>query len=316
MARTSYVEIPEPQIDNYWGALQVGDRYTFPRVTRKSAFLSRIKIKGLNKRTYLRAISAVWELFSAQLKQDWKDVDPHLQKHGWRTFVADKSERIKLGIPGNATPNQYHQGLVGSIDIQEPANEVKLVQLHPSQYWVNTKVSGKKAMYQPVSVTEALSLPLKISFNYKSDLISTEEIIAWGYGERIYGETLYGDDGISESFVKFYARVRHFYQGRNIDTDLVIDIPLISDWALVENTLSKVLGEVSSYNLYIYLNKVRGILLFDNVKSEHGAQNWVRDTYCEDISKTFTRAFYQIPKHWAAITLPAGATYNSKYPEE
>jgi len=293
MARATYVEIPEAQIDSYWGALQPGDRYTFSRIVRKNVFFSREKIKGLLARSYLPAIKEIWAGFTTEQKAAWKSVDPHPQKHGWRTFVEDQSQRIKYGLPGVSTPSIYHNGLVGAINIVEPADEAKLVQLHPSQYWVYTKVTGKKSMYQPVSVTELLYLPLKITISYKSDLEST-------------------GDG---SFVKFYATVRHFYQGQNLDTDLVIDIPLVSEWASQDATLSSVLGEVSSYNLFIHLYKVRGTFLFDNVKAEHSAQNWARDPYCKNIAQTFTRAFYQIPKHWASVILPAGADYDSYYPE-
>jgi len=293
MARSTYIEIPEAQIDLYWSALQVGDRYIFSRVIRKNAFFSRAKIEKLTSKSYLPTIKELWAGFSTEQKTAWKNIDPHPQKHGWRTFVADQSQRIKLGLSGTATPNTHHQDLVGAINIEAPADEAKLVQLHPSQYWVNTRVTGKKSMYQPTSVTELLVLPLKISISYKSNLTST------GTG----------------SFAKFYAEVRHFYQGQNLETKLEINIPLSSDWATSDATLSNVLGEASSYNLYIHLYKVRGTLLFDNVKAEHSGSNWARDTYCKNIAQQFTKAFYQIPKHWAAVILPDGADYDSIYPE-
>ncbi len=292
MARTTFVEIPPALEDSFWGQLQTGDRFTIPRITRKSVFFGRKKIAGLTSRSYLPAISILWAGFTDQEKQDWKDADPHTNQHGWRTFVADQSKRIKFGIPGVATPSTLHQDMVGAIIIAAPAEEVKLAQYHPSQYWVNTKVQGTKSMYEPVSVTEAVALPLKITINYKSDLVST------GPG----------------SIAKFYATVLHSYQGENIETNLEIDIPLNSAWATQNITLTDVLGEIISYNLYIHLDKVTGTLLFDNPKVEHSGQNWMRDPFCKDISKAFTRAFYQIPKHWVAEELPVGTSYNSIYP--
>lgn len=473
MARTSFVEITPGLEEKYWAGLLPGDRFTLPRITRKSSFFSRKKIAGLTAKSYLPTCSELWKEFTDQQKADWKAIDPHPQKHGWRTFIADQSVRIKYGISGTATPNQYHQDWIGAIVIEAPASEAKIAQYHPAQYYVYQKVVGKKAMYEPVSVTEALALPLKITLNYKSNLISTGE----------------------GAFAKLYATVRHFYQGQNLDTDLVINIP--TDLAFIDNfdsyndgqldgqggwsgdsdfivgadykysnsgkgvkgsggvygdttiahttgskakgrlsfkcqpkatnktfgiyltssggvagyymftesgsvlywngseykeikssysanqwyhcqiewdadkgangeirykiddedwtawdtpavafntiegavmymaspdslgwfddfedewetdntTLTSVLGVVSSYNLYIHLYNVTGTLLCDNIKAEHSAQNWVRDTYCKDISKAFTRAFYQIPQNWAAITLPSGAAYSSKYPD-
>jgi len=292
MVRVTYLTISESQVEKYWGQLQAGDRYISSRVVRKNVFFSRAKIKGLTARSYLPIIKDLWANFTDEQRQAWKDIDSHSQQHGWRTFVADQSKRIKFGYGGTATPNQYHQDMVGAINVESPAEECKIVQLHPSQYWVNTKVSGRKNMYQPVSVTESLALPLKITINFKSDLTSTG----------------------SGSFAKFYALVRHFYQGVNRETALEIDIPLQNAWTSDNITLSEVLGAVSSYNLYIHIYKARGTLWFDNVKAEHGGQNWVRDPYCKKIAQQFTRAFYQIPRHWAPITLPAGADYESVYP--
>lgn len=292
MARTNYLDLPAGQEELYFSGLQSGDRFTFPRIVRKNAFFSRKKIAGLTAKSYLPIISDLWENFTDEQKDAWKDVDPHTRQHGWRTFVADQSKRIKFGYSGMATPNEYHQDLVGAINIESPAEEVKIAQYHPAYYYIQKKIQGTKNSYEPVMVTEEVSLPIKITINYKSNLTST------GAG----------------SFAKFYATVRHFYQGRDIDTDLEIDIPLSGGWAKLEETLSVVLGEVVGYTLFIHLYKVTGTLWFDNIKVEHSGQNWARDTYCKDISQEFTRAYYQVPKNWAPITLPAGTDYDSVYP--
>ena len=292
MARTNYLDLPAGQEDLYYSNLQSGDRFVFPRIVRKNKFFSRKKIKGLKAKSYLPAISELWGNFTDQQKQDWKDIDPRTRQHGWRMFVSDQSKRIKFDYPGTATPNEYHQNLVGGIDIESPAEEVKIAQYHPAYYYIRKKIQGTKNTYEPVMVTEQVSLPLEISINYKSDLTST------GAG----------------SFCKFYATVRHFYQGRDIDTDLILDIPLSGGWATLNETLSVVLGEIVGYTLFIHLYKVTGTLLFDNIKAEHSGQNWCRDTYCKDISQIFTRAYYQVPKNWAPITLPTGTDYDSLYP--
>jgi len=245
MARVSFIDVPESLEELYWAGLQSGDRFTIPRIIRKSAFFSREKIANLTAKSYLPICSELWKGFTDQQKEDWKNVDPGPHPHGWRTFVADQSKRIKFGIEGVATPNQYHQDMVGAIIIEAPADEVKLIQYHPAQYYVSHKVTGKKSMYEPVSVTEALALPLKITLNFKSDLVSTIEIINWGYGEKIYGEAIYGEDGIGNPFAKFYAKVLYFYQGQNLYEYLEINIPLQSDWASANATLSEVLGLAS-----------------------------------------------------------------------
>lgn len=293
MAKTSVLEVTPELEEKYWGGLQTPERFVIPRIRIKVVILSRKKVEGLTGRSYLPACSTVWRGFTSQQKQDWKDIDPHPQKHGWRTFVADKCKRIKFGLPGEATPNEFHQDMVGKLLIEAPAEEIKLIQPHPNFYWVNRKVTGKKGMYEPVKVDEAFALPLKITISYKSDLTST------GGG----------------SFARFYATIRHLYQAQNLSHDEIIEIPLVASWTKQEATVTSLLGVAISYNLYIHLYKVRGTLLIDNVKAEHSASNWARDTYCKKIEQDFTRGFYQIPKHWAPITLPDGAGYKSIYPE-
>jgi len=292
MARTVYLDVPDGQEELYYKGLQSGDRFTFPRITRKSAFFSRYKKLKLTAKSYLPTIGALWQNFTNEQKANWKAVDPYEHPNGWRAFVADQSKRIKFGHAGTATPNEYHQDMVGALVIEAPAEEIEIAQYHPAQYYVYQKVQGKKAMYNPVSVEEYLTLPFEISLNYKSNLVSTGE----------------------GSFAKFYAQVRHYYQGQNLDKNLEIDLDLQTDWKSDSAILSSALGEVAGYTLFIHLYKMTGLFLFDNIKAEHTSQNWLRDTRCKDISQGFTKAFYQVPRNWGAVTVPPGTDFDSIYP--
>jgi len=291
MSKVTYLAVP-PELESlYWSGLQSGDRFIVPRIRVKTGLLSKQKFLLLTQRSLLPDIRVLWADFTSEQRADWKNVDFHPRKHGWRTFVADQSRRIKLGLPGTATPNEYHQDLVGRIVLEAPASEIKLIQPHPFSYWVEHKVSGKKSMYELVNIVESFSLPLKIGISYKSNLVST-------------------GDG---SFSKFYADILHLYQGQNLHTNLELNFDLIHDWTRLDDTLSSVLGQVVSYSLFIHLYNVRGELYFDNVLSEHSGLNWARDIYCQNVSQGFTRAFFQVPKHWAPVIMPTGAGYDSIY---
>jgi len=292
MAKTSYLAVPAGLEEKFWSGLQAGDRFIIPRIRVKNVITSRKKIAKLTRRTYLKTCKEIWRSFSNEQKAAWKNVDFHEHKHGWRTFVADQCKRIKYGLEGTATPNVYHQDMVGKIKIESPATEIKICQMHPHTYWVAKRVAGKKRMYKPVEVTEDFSLPFKIGISFKSDLTSTG----------------------SGSFAKFYAKILHLYQGQNLYYNLEINMPLQSDWQRQEKTISSLIGQTIAYNLYIHLYNVQGELLFDNVVAEHSGQNWARDIYCKKIEQSFTRGFYQVPKHWAPVTLPDGAQYKSVYP--
>ena len=309
MAKTSYIQIAPELEDKFYKNVQTMDRFIIPRIKPKNALLSRKRKQAIEDRTYLKTCSQLWNALTPSEQQDWKDVDPYPNPNGYRAFVADQSIRIKSELAGTTAPNQYHQDMVGKIEIESPAEETELIQQHPSSYYVYQKVAGKKEMYEPVEVEESFALPLEIGISYKSDLTST-------------------GDG---SFARFYAKVRHLYQGQNLDYDLIIDIPLISNWNRQTLILyqphyyglrgygrinygQEFLGEAISYNLYIHLYKIRGTLLIDNVKAEHSGSNWARDSFCKEIDRTFSRQFSQILDHWEALTLPAGANFSSIYP--
>jgi len=291
MAQTSYIEIPPEQIEAYYKGLQTGDRFVFNKIRKKIVMISRKKKKGLRAKSYLPTIAEAWNLLSEAEKTEWGNAGAEMDLNGYRLFVQDKAARIINDLPGNATPSLLHQSWVGNLIISEPASEIKIIQLHPRFYWVSKKVAGKKGMFEPVKITEDLGLPFKISLNYRSEL----EVVG------------------GENFAKFYARVWHSFQGQDLYEILEIPLGYTDDWNHKEITLSEVSGYSVAYELYFHLKGLRGNLYIDNIKVEHSGQNWARDPWCKDIHHDFTRAFFQIPMHWAGVILPEGSSYESIY---
>lgn len=324
MAKVEYIDIL-PGLDSpYFSNLRFGDRFVHSRVVKKISIFSKKNIKGITARSLLPAISDLWAGLSGAEKSAWSDaaaaqkniysggdiiVDnaffafatfgvAHFGRfpasffaNGWRLFVQDCSARIKNDMSGVATPSLLHQSWVGNLKIEAPASELKIVQIHPRSYWISKKVVGKKGMYEPILITEDLALPLKISLNYSSNLTETA----------------------AGSFAKFYARVWYSYQGVNLYNDLEIPLDYISDWKNAEITLTTLASIVIRVDLYFHLFNLQGNLYFDNINLEHSGQNWARDPFCKDILQGFTRAYYQIPDHWAAVILPVGSIYDSIY---
>ena len=291
MAKTSYVDILSGLEEAYYKNLQSADRFTVPRIRKKIPFLSRKRKKGVTLRSLLPTIAEIWSNLSEAEKEAWSQAGSEMGLNGYRLFVQDQSLRIKNDLPGTATPSLLHQSLVGVLQIDEPASELKIIQIHPHFYWVSRKVRGTKSQYEPVKITEDLALPVTIGLNYRAEL---EEVS-------------------SPSFAKFYARFWHSYQGQDFYTNLEINLDYIDDWKSAENTLTNLLGYVVGYDLYFHLKGLRGTLYIDNIKVEHSGQNWARDPYCKDINQGFTRAFYQIPKHWSGVIVPDGAWFESFY---
>jgi len=291
MAKTSYISIPAGSEDLFFKGLNSNDRFMFSRIVRKDTLLSVKRKKGVSQRSLLPAISEIWAGFSDEQKAAWTAAASKMGLKGWQLFVQDQCIRIKNGMPGTATPSLLHQSWVGQIHIEAPAQEIKIAQYHPNQYWISKKVYGKKGMYEPVLIKESFGPPLKIGLNYSSNL----SVVS------------------SPNFAKFYAEIGYSYQGRNLLTYLEIPLDYQSDWKSAEATISSIPGIFIYYILVIHIFGLRGDLFFDNIKAEHSGQNWARDPYCRDVNQTFTRAFYQIPKHWAPVILPEGAEYDSVY---
>jgi len=292
MSKTGYIDLDSAQEAAYYGVLTPGDRFIAPRVRRRVDLMSARRKKGVSQRSLLPVCSENWALMTQEQKNAWNAAGAYCNLTGWKTYVRDKCYRVVNDIAGDATPDNYHQGLVGQLTIEAPADELQIFQPHPFAYYVSRKVAGKKSMYTPTLVTERLVLPLQIGLSYKSDLVQTEP----------------------DGYAKFYAIVRRLYQGNNIDTVLEIDLDLSTNWKTDTATLSSILGQYTSYALYFHLYHVRGTLLVDNIKAVHSAQNWVRDPSCQDIHQDFTRAFYQVPKHWSALIIPDGSFFESVYP--
>jgi hypothetical protein len=291
MAKTTYQTMTPEQLELYSKGLCSGDRFILNKVRRNNTLLSRRRKKGLSQRSLLPQCAEAWATLSDAEKLDWAAAGDICNMKGWNLFVKDKCLRIVNDMPGVATPNLLHQALVGKIVINSPATEISLFQPHPHTYWVSKKVYGKKGMYEPVIIEEDLALPLSVSLNYKSNLEAAGP----------------------SPYARLYAEVWKSYQGVDGFVNALIDLDFVTDWKSASAVLSSVIGHFISYNLYIVLHDLRGVLYFDNIKSIHSGQNWARDTFCNDIDQNFTRAFYQVPKHWVALNLPAGSEFGSVY---
>jgi len=291
MAFSAYVDINPADEQQFFKTLSAQDRFSYSRLKKKTGLFSRHKKFLLKSKSLLPQIAETWATLSQAEKDQWTAVGVYCGLNGWRTYVAEMSIRLKMGLSTDFVPSIYHQSWFGHIAISSPASEIKIAQYHPASYYVRHKVAGVKGLYEPIAVNEPMSLPLQIGISYKSDLVAS-------------GAT---------QIARFYANVRSSYQG--IDRENIIEIPFsaIADWNIVTATISSTLGYVIGYTLYIEIFGYTGDLYFDNVKATHSSVNWIRDKQCSDINASFSNTYYQVPKNWVALELPSGAVYDSDY---
>lgn len=291
MAKTTYIDLP-PEIDEmYFSGLQPGDRFTYARIGQKNTLLSKKTKRGISQRSLLPEISIAWASLSEPEKLAWGTAGAECNLNGWRLFIQDYCARRVNDLTGLATPNTLHQSWIGQLQISNPANEAKIIQAHPRNYYIYKKVFGTKSMYSPVLITEDINLPISISLNYKSQLTQSGP----------------------NPFAKFYAEIWYSYQGRNLAHELTINLDLNTDWKNAINSIASLQTILVGYDLYIHLHDLRGSLYFDNVKVTHDGQNWARDPFCKDVNQGFTRNYYQVSKHWAGVIAPQGVILESVY---
>lgn len=291
MANLTYQDINPADEQQFFKGLNPQSQFLYSRMKKKTGIFSRKKIKALSARSFLPTISSLWATLTPTEKALWTTCGAYSGLNGWRSFVAEQSIRLKLGLSVPNTPVISHQAWVGHLSIGGSATQIQIAQYHPSSYYVHQKVVGKKGLYAPVLVSESMSLPLTIGISYRANLSAVG----------------------GSQFASFYAVVRSSYQG--VDRENVVEIPFTNDnsWHTQTAILSSVRGYIIGYTLYIRIFGYTGDFYFDNVKAIHGSVNWVRDKNCTNIKQSFTNQYYQIPKHWVALEIPSGAVYDSDY---
>lgn len=291
MAKVSFKLVP-PELDQtYKSALQSGDRFTYSVIKTKSPFVSRNSKKGLSQKSLMPILAPVWANFDTNTKNNWNSAGAREGLTGWKEFLKDTALRRANDGTGYSTPQTDRQCNVGRMHVESPATGFTLEQLHPNSYYVRKKVRGTKSQYNPQIVTEHLYIPLTIGISYRASLTQLT-----GGGSA-----------------RFYAEVYSHYQGRDLVTVLELPFNLDGNWHINEVTMSQCFGVVRGYTVFIEILNCHGDLYFDNVKIIHSGLNWARDPHCNNISQTFTNAFYQVTKAWGVDSLPDGCYYHSFY---
>lgn len=291
MAFVSYVDIDPAQEQQFYSVLTPDSQFLYSKVKKKTGLFSAKKKKSLLLRSFLPQIAEAWNALSVAEQTAWTTAGSYCNLNGYRCFVAESSVRLKLDLTIPNTPSNYHQAWYGHLNISAPAQQIKITQPHPASYYIHHLVPGGGGLYEPKLIEEPMSLPLQIGLSYKCILSAT---------------------GASQ-IAKYYAVVRSSYQGVDRENVVEINLNLDGNWHTETATLTTTLGYFTSYSLYFHIYGYTGDVYFDNIKSIHSAVNWARDARCYDVNVAFNNQYYQIPKSWVALELPAGSAYDSDY---
>lgn len=294
MALIGFQDVPDEWYELLRRAITPLGRQTNGAIRYSGKLTPEKKRFDIPQRSLLPQVAESWRALSAPEVLAWKTAASQTNMNGWNLFVQDTCYRIQHARAGLATPSNIHQYKVGRLEVDAPASQGSIVQYHPNVWFTFKKVQGTKSQYYEQRIEERLQLPLEIGLSFRSSFTST------GGG----------------SYVKFYAIITSHYQGEDIETELAIDIPLETDWTRETANISEVLGIARWYDLRIDCYNVRGTLEFDNLQSSHSGSNFGRDIRCNNVNTPLSRVYFQVGKAWEENILPAGAGFDSVYPND
>jgi hypothetical protein len=303
MVRTQFVEVADELKNLYNNSLERRDRFYLGVIQGHKREPSKAQKRLLRRASVVNSpqegrgsmfkyLSPLWKELTTGQKTAWKDAGVFSSLSGWQLFVSDNSARIKNSISFPVAPSNLWQVRAGYITINSPASQIILKQEHPLDYWTLEKIPGRSWKKQLVLLRETFSLPLTIKIRYKSNL------------------TIFGSPNVA----RYKVTVWTSYQGVDIYTDFSINFSPSADWTLAQISTSGLRGIIIGYTLFIEIVGYRGELLFDNLEANHSGSNWARDPRCDDISKTFVKAFSVVPPFWVPVSLPAGSAFSTIFP--
>lgn len=292
MAKSSFIYLSPSSEDAYNNNVSRADRLVFSSLRKNIPELNRWRKKTVLGFSKMKESAAAWQSLAPSVCDDWHDAGVVCGLTGWQLFLQEKSIRLSVGNMDDPTPSIYHQGNVGFFSLVGDAPVIFIEQAHPFGYFVKTKVTGKQKMFSPSFVTEKLTLPFTFGLSYKADLTAT--------------------DIDAEAYLSVV--IRRLYQGETIEEEFFVPLDLQTDWVSASSTVSALVGSFTSYTIKLKLYHLTGALFVDNIKAEHTGQNWVFDPFCDDINEQPSRAFYEVPRHWAVSEISDGCFFESVYP--
>ncbi len=151
MARVYGITLPAGIDVIYNKTLKMYDIAVNCNIGKNRRFLTRKMRINLRDFTKLYQIAALWQTFTQPQKDAWQAAATAMGTTNYNLFTQDQIYRLMNGIFGQATPDIYHQYLVGHVELAGAATAMRMHQYHNTP-WQNAGT---------------------LSLNYHSDLVAT-----------------------------------------------------------------------------------------------------------------------------------------------
>lgn len=279
MTRVTDLDINPDLKDSMLKGVNVKDRRTNVCIETKNIVWRKRNLKNFIADTPLDPVAVLWNNLSDADKALWNTAASHCGMTGYRLFVQDITYRIENSLPGVATPNNNHQYKV--MKPSKVINEYILyaLQVHDSSYQLKQYRSGSKLAYDWVEIEEVFAPPLKLEFDYYSDLINPYGYYSWTVRIRFNGTK----------------------DGSPVQEDITFDLDLQTGWTRWSEILSPDMDEISYYYVRFYGYHVSGTAYFDNINMEHGGQNYAINPNCDRANEVFYIRSNLVYSAWQAL---------------
>lgn len=247
MTLVNNLDIP-PEILDLWNkscVVRYGDYGT--KIDKKFVTWRKRNFPSLIARGQFQSLANLWDRLTELQKTDWDDAGYWAGMSGWDLFASDTLWRISNNILGLATPNVYHQFLLGELVVLSPAEELSITQNYavPAGVDVSWAINVKHALTSSGAGSYAKWV-VRVHTGYWNDDINSPDVIIYEY-----------------------------------------DLTEFSDWDYVQDSYIDGLINNPSVDFQLHIYKMTGSLYIDGIELNYNDQNFALDFQCNAIENNW-----------------------------
>ena len=291
MAKTQTITIPSGLENLQAQSLEQRDRFVLGVVQSHKSLPTRATKERLRRQSIFSILSPFWRQLTADEKSQWAVAGATSGLSNWQTFISENAGARRHGVSFPVSPSVFHTGNIGYLFSALSSGTFHAFQAHPKKYQIAAPIPRKRWKSELKTITEPFSFPLELKIRYLLTVLAS------------------GDN----PSVRFFARVRSNYQGRDIVEDHSIDLVANTSWEEKTLRIDSQLGYLVSYSLHFESVDTSCFLYFDNLSAAHSGTNWLRDPKCNQVNRRFIRGFSVVPPYWTITENSLSATFFSSW---
>lgn len=266
MALVTDLTTDQAKIDLLEKSIKIRDRYGDPRMDKKDVVWRKRNYKDFQIESQIDSAALLWDVQADDTRALWNAAGAACGLTGYQLWLQDIGFRLLNNLPGIPVPSTFHQYKVLRYDLGAVAEYFQIYQYHPKNYSLRVPIVGKKNAEQVVAITETVTSPLVIEFDYKANL-------EWTPGASMF---------------RLWVQVQGTKSGAPKTSNFYLALEEQTDWIHAVKSCVLDFDTISGYFVIFDGSDYSGFFDLDNIVVEHSGQNWAYDPRCEDV-KAFKR---------------------------